>query len=329
VRALAPLVVCACTSTTVPAPQTPTVESRCVVHDDGVGIRATLTLELRGKRFAEVRGANDVVLEVSGARAAVRVVTTEDVELAGDVELAELRPRPKSAALIDGWYRIRSAAVKNVIGGDMVLEPYVPREIQLVAPLAPRLPCRDLTLADPPERAAELELAFLQRDRKIALSRAPGGAALATIVYPRRTDEDMPDDLGPDVRILERSGNAVRVRIAASGNLEIEGWVEAADLDEDVGVFGGLMGDGGFGLAEGISAFEAVRCPHEVPIYVRDRDAVYRVGRVRRNGVVQRSRALTPRGEYRIDLGGAGSGAEPFLQALAEGAALADCTLTR
>jgi hypothetical protein len=291
--------VCAGCWTAPVAPGQAPPSGTCRVRDTDVDAIAPLRLELHGERFAVIEPPfMHLDVTVAGAIAHARVETDAYV-LEGDVPFDTFPLRPRGDALHDGWVQIDSAHGLAAIGDSLRIG------VQLPAGLRPRMvafvvPCRELTFAKAGDHAAPDDAEYLELvpNTTTKLLRAPGGEILAILVAPppHPPGDDAPSDVPISVRVLERRGAMLHVRIEDPN--AVEGWIAASAtrIPEDGDVYGGLMG------SIGDSAGVVQTCDHAVPIYVRSGDRFTRVGKLKAGAPLNRK---GPRvgGEVMIDLG--------------------------
>jgi hypothetical protein len=287
----APLAAAACWRAPHRAPAEATAAApaaRCEIRDADIETADSVQLAVEGQRFAligEELTRFDVVID--GARARAQLETSE-LELTGELSLAQLSLRTRGETLHDGWVAIRDAharrAVRDLVEIEVAMPAWVVPE-QIVATLG----CRAVTFARRPyaEDAADdtddtapepVTLAFAPGTRT-PLARTPGGPALVFLV-----PGDEPPELGEEplrAHVLERRGAFARVEV--EGRNVITGWVPTQHAREVTGeVLGGLFGFGRSG-----KSYRLVHCTHDVPIYVTVATQLRRVGRYKPGAVIR------------------------------------------
>jgi hypothetical protein len=255
--------------------------AKCVIRSANVGQQ--IVLRVHGRPFADVRIANLVDLRAA-AVGATALVQTPDTTLVGDVDLRQMTVRPRER-LYAGWLAIRDAQPGTVNAESMVLDFKLPMHVVPTNAPFVRMPCNTLTLGDAPERPDDGKPVTLKQATKIELRAAPNGPIIATIETPRvggakETDPKRELDLAVlAARELARDGTRVKIRTGFRNY--VEGWVDAAMLapGEPTGDFAASA------TASHRSYALRMKCPHEVPIYVRVPELL-RIGTYRANATI-------------------------------------------
>jgi hypothetical protein len=273
-----PLALAACWTGPVPREPVDQAPVTCRIHDLDIETPNSIELRLNGKVFATLEPElARLDATISGTRARATIETT-GFDLTGDLRLEDAPLRPRKPQLTEGWLGIGAATGREALGGSLRVSVKLPVGFQ-PATVATELPCQTLTFGkladeDPPADAEWIGLA----PGTISVLRAPGGPVLATFT-PAAAPVEVEEVI--DVRVLERRGAHLRVRIG-NGTNAVEGWVPRAAARPASGeAYGGLLG----GLI-GSSSHE-VACTRAIAIYVRDGRQVVQVGRYKPSAKIE------------------------------------------
>jgi hypothetical protein len=250
------------------APATPREAAKptgCEIRDKNVDLAGPLQLSIGETMFASFTGEvwSASVRFDRGWRGRVE---TDKLVLDGEVDPDQTFVRPRDALLHDDWLVVRRASLRGLRGDGVELIAMLP-DGWMPAGVGVQLRCEQLTLAtapeyEPPDDSQAIEL---DTEHPISVRRSPGGPIVATLTP--QTNPDWPREASG--LELERKGSWVHVRIDA--NNPIVGWVDAAVVTGERGVYGGLLGEGALDSP-------LVSCAERVPIFVRDGEKVVEVG---------------------------------------------------
>ncbi|HEY8075227.1 MAG TPA: hypothetical protein VIF62_13980 [Labilithrix sp.] len=281
----------------------PLRDAACAIRDANGKLVAELALTFHKKPFAVVRRLGDLEVRIAGD-AATASFSDEDVVIVGEVSPAGLRVRPPRDP--KSWLDVREGKSIAAAGASLTLDVELPRG--LVPRTAPSFtwPCADVSLAQGPLTQMPAGKSMSVKAGMKATLRDASGAGVAELVAPPVGAKMEP----VNVWVIERRGKEARVMLT-SNDATAMGWMDASALEPPSwGV--------GYGTGRGNLASAApLRCPDELPVFVRDGGEVVRVGVVRAKGAIRTAHVEgTPDDEMPIDLGAHGETAlHPFVRA--------------
>ncbi len=261
----------------------------CVVRGDR-GLSLIEVLSFHGKPFAAVEGSftsvageverSELRLSDRGTAGTYEVHTTTGYDLIGEVKLAEVAVRPRTATLVDGWIGISRARAKEVTGGSMRLAIEPPERIRIASVPDVTMACSDLSpiLQSPGSepRQKPLEVIVPSPGARSALRVVPGGPVVGELLATTKEDGDSLQTL----EIVERRGQMIKIRVAGESTW-IEAWAASRGAGSSSGVVGGVLGGIFGGDATGAEKRPLYVCKDDVPLYVRDGGVTVRVGTAR------------------------------------------------
>ncbi len=299
------------------------MDAPCVISDSPGGkLLSSLGLAWHGVGLATIReGAIELRLAAAGKGTAT--VTTADFVVTAEVR-GSVTVRPRAADPIDGWLQLRSAGLRAVSGDHVSVYVRLPPMVHTKTEPSPSFACTAVTLLhtdDAPPAGTEV---YLVPDRSTPLRVDDEGPVVATVspfvpqlvaepgILPRAGGQLPGGDPAraaagtgnPALQVTELQRRTGARRVAVVGDAAIAyGWLESA-------AFAAPQPKPPPPVAPWVAppapaAAQPTRCPAEVPIFVRDADAVVRAGAYKPNGAIASVRYGSPRpGEVAVDLGG-------------------------
>lgn len=279
-------------------------DAPCVVRDGHIRLLSPIELRVEGTTYARIVDAVESITLAARGRSATLAITTAEAELLGEDAVSAVRVRPRGRELREGYLGIYGAQIEDTEDGDATLDLELPTSVRPVAPPKRKYACSELTFEEIDFKLPAGKVVTLDGNGS-PLRASIGGRVVATV------DGDTVDE-------IERRGRMVRISIRHFGkqgpSSVVVGWVDASIIK-----LGPAYGTGGGGQGAGVMR-SLPQCTHEVPIFVRVKEHVVRVGRVK-PGVALRIREDADRGEREevdLQLGVPGirasSAAKPFVR---------------
>ncbi len=258
--------------------------STCEIHDVNVTTIHDAQLSVFDGPFARIASPFtrlDVVIDRSRGRAHLE---TEELVLEGELALDELPLRPRTHTMHEGWLAMGVAFAKDARGGQLRASVSLPEGLRPRAVVV-ELPCGALTFAEPPEAPDPVgsEYIVFAPGTRTPVLRSPGGPQVAIVSPPPAEPQGDPNlpSFEEDVsaRVIARRAELLHVRI--EGSNYVEGWVSTKNTREPGAMYGGLHGN----MAG--DQPPRLRCDRAVPIFVRSRGEVRRVGHYKPNATIR------------------------------------------
>ncbi len=274
----AALVVCglaACWTGSTAVPETRVERPKqCTIRETDAEIAGMAQLSVEGLPFALQPGPFrrfDVTFHDAIGRAHLE---TASLALDGDLDLGEVTLRPRGGKPRERWVDIRTGTAREATGDALKVEVSLPDGI------APKsltfvLPCRDLTFTPPPDAADEAELEQVSLPVHTQLRPSPDGPVVARVVGRIDPDDRAGGPIAIDATVIGRRGSMTQLRIDGTNPVTV--WASSLALQPAIGDGGGGFGYGRSGYTQPSST-----CSRDVPIHVRVRGRVVRVGRIKK-----------------------------------------------
>lgn len=289
----------------------PAQGATCIVHDTKGSFWGLVTVFFHGKPFASFERFGEAELRAS-ASAMTLTVATDDVIVTGEAKRETLDVRPRKNELVEGWLAVRRATPKAIAGDAMSLQVSLPSIVKAAEPSI-TVPCSELSFAIAKDADPSGKVVHLKEGLQAPLRAAPGGPVVARIETPAKpkpkpkqraaTPGAAAELAGLDLLLaseqyhrlmaeeLARQGKAVQLRIDGGASF-VEGWVDATALGpaKTDGLAMSLLAK----LGPTKPAGPALRCPHEVAIYLRDGEGATKVGAFRARGAIRQVGPVNP-----------------------------------
>lgn len=283
-----------------PAPPVATLDPApqpvCVLTAHDVELARSMPLRVEDSApFLHLDQARTVEVRLASPRSTARA-SRSDLDVVGHVKLSDVPVRPRSDALVDGWLRVRHAALRDGDPARLQLEVATPWFVKPVKEPVVAVTCDDISIAseierpDPPAGKA----VDLREGVRIDLRASPGGPVVATLSIPKPEPDEAHELI--ETYQVERRGEQVRVRIEGDGT-DVEGWVSRRDVVSPpaqnlLGMLGAMSRRRG-----------AVALTGEAPLLVRTNGRMVRVGTARPGTLpCGRSQAAAGAGAIVLDL---------------------------
>jgi hypothetical protein len=274
-RALILLLAAACERDRTPEPKPPprdaAVPASCELADDRIELGRHLELRFHGTAFASVGGRVQHVEVHFSEHGATARSTNDQATLWGDVEPGTIEVHPRKVELVGGWLAIHAATLASTRDpAELVIHPS--SLVVFDYPASFHVRCKELTLAEAPVTQRPGKDGVLRRGKTSPIAHEPKGPAFAKLVTPPgRRNADI-QEIPYTVRVQAERDGWVQV-IIESSDADVHGWVPSDAIGPDELTMAGLSG-----LDAPSSKPKLQSCPNAMPIYVRDRDTIDRVG---------------------------------------------------